>query len=75
MSGDEVLADSMANTAFMHYVQCVKWYRTFRHPSGDQSTKLDQIQVLYWMAIDYGQDELKKKWDDELFRANIQVEQ
>lgn len=74
MSGDEILGDSMANTAFTHAVQCIEWYRTFKRPPGDQGTKLDQIQVLYWMAMDYEQDELRAKWDVMLENARIEVE-
>lgn len=74
MSGDEILADTMADVAFTHAVQCVQWYRSMKSPSGDLGNKMDQIQVLYWMAQDYGRSDLVAKWSDILVKAKIEVE-
>lgn len=74
MSGDNELANSLADQAFTHFIQCIKWYRTLPKPSGDMGFKIQQVQLLYALAVDYGEVELAGKWEMEMSNANVPVE-
>lgn len=73
-SGDAELADSLANTAFNHFVQCIEWYRSMRNPSGELHFKLQQVQTLYWIASDYERSELLLQWTKRMEHAGIPLE-
>ncbi|HTF05817.1 MAG TPA: DUF2723 domain-containing protein [Bacteroidia bacterium] len=74
MSGDNVLANKIANEAFTHFIQCVKWYDTLPRPSGDQGNKIGQIQLLYSLADLYGQTALTTQWKKEMDALKIPME-
>jgi hypothetical protein len=74
MSGDEALADTLAATAFNHYVECVLWYRTMNNPPSDVGYKIQQIQMLYYMAADYEREALLNEWTKKIEDANIPME-
>jgi hypothetical protein len=74
MAGDNTLANSMAQTLFDHNVQCILWYRTMpRGAAGETAIKTDQLQLLYFLAQDYGQTELVEKWEKVMGESGIGV--
>jgi hypothetical protein len=73
-SGDEILADSMATTAFNHFMGCVQWYKTMDNPSSDQYFKKDQIKMLYSIAEQYERESLISVWATRCFNAGIPLE-
>lgn len=74
MSGDEILGQQMANTAFHHFVQCIPWYYSMGNPSSDLQYKKQQIQILLGIASDYGQEELVAQWSEEMYKAGVSLE-
>lgn len=74
MSGDNALANSLADQAFNHFMECIRWYPTLPRPSGDSGYKVQQVQLLYGLADAYGQVELTEKWGKVMEENGVAVE-
>lgn len=71
MCGDDKLGASLGSQAFDHDLQCVKWYRTLPRIAGDYNNKVQSMQILYSMALDYGQTDLASKWEHKMTAAGV----
>ena len=74
MAGDNELANSLADQAFTHFIQCIKWYNSMPTGVGDKGNKIAQMQMLYALAGDYGQTELSARWKKEMDAVGVKAE-